>query len=282
MGQVLLEALHMRTSLLVVSSVLTLAACQFEAHVGGSGNPQTPVNANTGTPVPAPVPDPNAVATNPTPTTTTPTPGAHNTHNPLTGVKVGAANPAPPFDPRVRPQFNTVGVGGQVPLVPNQTDFGGTRMESDSMVGLVYFLPNAADKLPDLGTVQPTYKLFNRTFSVGPQSFVGFNVASGAPRNTNFAVRYTGSFNVAKAGDYSLYLESKEGARLTIDGAVAIDNDGVHGRTYKNADFTWTAGAHTIMVDYFAGTTNDIALELWVSPKGLADGARVWSPQVSF
>lgn len=268
----------MRTTLLVVSSALVLTACQFEAHVGGGGGPapQTPVNANAPTPAPAPVADGT-----PAPTTNDPA-SSRGMKNPLAGVKVGAPNPAPAFDPRVRPSFSVAGVGAAIPVVLNATDFGSTKPETDSLVGLVYFLPGPVDKLPDLGTVQPTYKLYQRIFSVGPQAFVGFNQSSGAPRNTNFAVRYTGSFNVTKAGDYTMYIDSKEGARLTIDNKLAIDNDGVHGRTFKNTDLTLAEGSHTIVLDYFAGVTNDVALSLFISPKGVADSAKVWSPQVAF
>ena len=255
----------MRISLIAIP--LFLAACQFEAHMGsgGSAPPQTPVDAP---PLPAPLPGDGTV--------TTP-PGV--TENPLAGVTVGAPTPAPPFDPRV-PELNVVGANAAIPLVTNDTAFGSPRRDSDSLNGFVYFLPNPTDRLPDLNTIQPTYRMFSRLFSVGPQPFAGFNGPNG-PRNTNFAVRYTGSFTVAKAGVYSLYLDSKEGARLTIDGKVAIDNDGVHGRTFKNADFTWTDGSHTIALDYFTNT-NDVVLELFVAPKGNASMTRVWSPQVSF
>jgi hypothetical protein len=267
----------MRTFLIAVSLPLALAACQFEAHVGGGGNPppQTPVNV-----APAPAPVPNGGTATPTPT---PTPAdGRSLQNPLAGVKIGAPNPPPPFDPRIRPQLNLTSANAAVPLVTNNTDFGSAKMDSDSLVGLVYLLPNAVDRLPDLNATQPTYRMFARTFAVGPQAFVGFNAPNGgAPRNSNFAVRYTGSFNVAKAGDYSLYLDSKEGSRLSIDGKVVIDNDGVHGRTFKNADFTWTEGAHTITLEYFA-VTNDVALELFVAPKGVAEKTMVWTPQVNF
>ncbi len=266
------------SSTLALAFAILITACQFEAHIGGAGNPQTPVANNAPDPAPTPAPTPGGT----TPTNPTNPPDGRGTVNPLAGVKVGAPNPAPPFDPRVRPQVVVSGLGGAIPLVPNTTDFGSAKPETDSLVGLVYYLPGPADRLPDFSTIQPTYKLFSRMFSVGPQSFVGFNSPNGAPRNANFAVHYEGAFNVAKAGDYSLYLESKEGARLSVDGKVVIDNDGVHGRTYKNANLSWTDGAHKIAVDYFAGTSNDVALELWVSPKGAADSAKVWSPQVGF
>ncbi len=264
----------MRTSLIAIP--LLLAACQFEAHMGSGGTapPQTPANTP---PVPAPVPNGDATVTTPT---TPADPRA--TVNPLAGVTIGTPTPAPPFDPRVRPQLNLTSANAAIPLVTNNTDFGSAKLDSDSLSGLVYFLPNAPDRLPDLGTIQPTYRMFTRLFSVGPQTFAGFNAPNGgAPRNTNFAVRYAGSFTVAKAGDYSLYLDSKEGSRLSIDGKVVIDNDGVHGRTFKNADFTWTDGAHTIALDYFANTS-DVALELFIAPKGKPAATRVWSPQVSF
>ena len=43
----------------------------------------------------------------------------------------------------------------------------------------------------------------------------------------DFAVRYTGEFDVARAGSHTFHLTSDDGSRLYIDGQLVIDNDGM-------------------------------------------------------
>ncbi|MFI0845722.1 galactose oxidase-like domain-containing protein [Mesorhizobium sp. IMUNJ 23232] len=70
----------------------------------------------------------------------------------------------------------------------------------------------------------------------------------------NFAVRYKSAFDVQEGGQHSFYLGSDDGARLYIDGRLAIDNDGVHGRVDLSTTVYLSAGAHTLEVRYFDST----------------------------
>lgn len=69
----------------------------------------------------------------------------------------------------------------------------------------------------------------------------------------DFAVRYTGEFDVARTGSHTFHLTSDDGSRLYIDGQLVIDNDGMQAATQKTATLQLSAGIHDIKVEYFEG-----------------------------
>lgn len=77
------------------------------------------------------------------------------------------------------------------------------------------------------------------------RSFGGSRIAD------NFAVRWSGLLRVPAEGQWTFYLESDDGSRLTIDGEILIDHGGLHGMTEKTGLRTLSAGDHPIVVDYF-------------------------------
>ena len=97
--------------------------------------------------------------------------------------------------------------------------------------------------------------------NIQPQSFtVGF------PGVTNrfewFAIDCRGRIMLPQAGTYLFRLTSDDGSRLHIDGREVIDNDGVHGPDWKEAEVTLAAGIHDVRVQYFQGPREDVALVL--------------------
>ena len=101
--------------------------------------------------------------------------------------------------------------------------------------------------------------------NIQPQSFtVGF------PGVTNrfewFAIDYRGRIMLPQAGTYLFRLTSDDGSRLHIDGREVIDNDGVHGPDWKEAEVTLAAGIHDVRVQYFQGPREDVALVLEWGP----------------
>lgn len=277
-----------RAKLACVSLVgfFVLGACTFEARVGGGTS--TPNNVATAAPpatatAPAPAPTPITTATTAPTTTATPPvtlPPVGRTivsRNPLDPTKVAPPNPPPPAGFKWNVPVRNVGTL-PAPVVPSQTEFGGPKADTDSLTGYVYFLPGPVQRLPDFDAMQPTYKLYTRTFAIGPAQIRGFPNPSGSgTRSTDFAIRYDGNFNVSQAGPVTLHFASEHGARVSIDGALVFDSDGVHGPEYLQKDVSWTAGVHTIRVEYFLSSTSEATLGLWVQkPNGLS---QIWSPQ---
>jgi len=83
---------------------------------------------------------------------------------------------------------------------------------------------------------------------------------------TDFVSRHTGLLTVATAGSYTLYLNSDDGSRLYLDGALAINDDGSHGMTEKSATLTLAAGAHALRVEYFQGGGGKGLVMSWAGP----------------
>jgi len=79
--------------------------------------------------------------------------------------------------------------------------------------------------------------------------------------------RYSGFLNIPGADVYEFALTSDDGSRLTIDGTVVVDNDGLHGAQRKRGVIALAEGPHAIVVEYFNKTGNS-ELELLMAPAG--------------
>lgn len=67
----------------------------------------------------------------------------------------------------------------------------------------------------------------------------------------NFAVRWTGVVLIREAGDYSFSINSDDGSKLFIDGALVADADGNHEMQEERGTVTLTPGQHDIRVQYY-------------------------------
>src|SRR3954464_14245198 len=84
--------------------------------------------------------------------------------------------------------------------------------------------------------------------------------------NDNFQSTVLANLNAATAGSYAFRITSDDGSKLSIDGAVVIDHDGLHGDTSKEGTVTLTAGSHALRIDYIeAGGGQVLKLE-WKAP----------------
>jgi len=73
-------------------------------------------------------------------------------------------------------------------------------------------------------------------------------------RPDDFGYVFTGFLKVPAAGDYTFVLDSDDGSRLSIDGRVVLDYDGIHGvGSPRTATVRLTAGRRPIRLDYFQG-----------------------------
>ena len=73
------------------------------------------------------------------------------------------------------------------------------------------------------------------------------------PKDTDFGIRFVGSFEVKNSGAYTFALSSDDGSVLWIDGEKRIDNDGSHGTVTKRATVQLEAGWHPIQVCFWQG-----------------------------
>ncbi|NCG12645.1 MAG: hypothetical protein GWP38_04805 [Planctomycetia bacterium] len=73
------------------------------------------------------------------------------------------------------------------------------------------------------------------------------------PRDTNFGLRFTGEFSVAKKGEFTFTLSSDDGSVLWIQNKKLIDNDGNHGTVTKRGTLTLESGWHEIELCFWQG-----------------------------
>lgn len=96
------------------------------------------------------------------------------------------------------------------------------------------------NKLPNFAELKP----------VAQGETSGFDVTF-VPNKDNFALRFQGTINLTRDGDYRFQLSSDDGSRLFIDGQQVVDHDGIHAPGTKDGSTKLKAGRHTITVDYF-------------------------------
>jgi hypothetical protein len=72
--------------------------------------------------------------------------------------------------------------------------------------------------------------------------------------NDDIAAEFYGKVKIRTAGDYWFCTNSDDGSRMWIDGALAVDNGGLHGmRQYCKYYPNFPAGTHMIKGDFFQG-----------------------------
>ena len=82
-----------------------------------------------------------------------------------------------------------------------------------------------------------------------------------------FAARETGFLEVSIPGRYKLSLRSKDGAKLWLDGALLVNNGGIHPLRERIKAVTLTAGLHTLRVESFANTGVAGLILSWSGPR---------------
>jgi hypothetical protein len=88
-----------------------------------------------------------------------------------------------------------------------------------------------------------------------------------ATRPDDFGFVFVGKLIVPEDGEYTFRLDSDDGSRLTIDGKVIVEYDGIHGTGRpKRGIATLTAGRHDFRVDYFQGSYGKGLLLDWSGP----------------
>lgn len=117
-------------------------------------------------------------------------------------------------------------------------------------------------KLPDFSQLKPkaTGKLKANRPDIG--------VHKG--KRDQFAIRFSGTIEIPVDGEFEFTLASDDGSRLTIDGKVVIDHDGIHGMGAKNGKVKLAEGTYPFLLDYFEAAGGE-ELELSWSGPGFKD-----------
>ncbi len=112
-----------------------------------------------------------------------------------------------------------------------------------------------------------SYLVYDGSFNQLP-NFAGLTpIASGSSTTIRlsvtsqvdtFALVFTNTLNAPSAGDYEFFTSSDDGSRLYIDGALVVDNDGLHGTVTVTGSAFLSAGNHTLRVEFFEKTGGQV------------------------
>jgi len=89
---------------------------------------------------------------------------------------------------------------------------------------------------------------------------------SGRLQDTNYFMRFSGYINVPTNGSYTFYLNSDDGSKLWLDGALLVNNDGVHGAQEVSGVTNLAGGMHSLVVGYFQAGGNQSLSVSWSGP----------------
>ncbi|WP_158559120.1 fibronectin type III domain-containing protein [Deminuibacter soli] len=118
-----------------------------------------------------------------------------------------------------------------------------------------YYETNVISVLPDFTTLAATKTGQINNFLFTPQN-----------RTTNVAFNYTGNIKIATAGTYTFYTSSDDGSALYIDGALVVNNDGLHATQEKSGTKVLSAGFHTIRVGFFQQGGGEVLTVSYAGP----------------
>jgi mono/diheme cytochrome c family protein len=86
--------------------------------------------------------------------------------------------------------------------------------------------------------------------------------------DNGWGVRFSGYIEIPADGEYRFWLNSDDGSRLSIDGAVVVDNDGDHAPVEKTGKVTLKRGPHPLEVVFFQGAGGAEFTATWRPPGG--------------
>ncbi len=263
-------------------------ACEFRVGTDKAKTPANTSNTTTTTtaapaPTPVPTPQPNqsrlarlaasmnrrTLAGSGTPSSpgTTPTPATTPTTTPTTPPTVpttpGSVTPPPaPADP----------------FMQGANSFGNGTPADGTFKGSVFFLTAAPQKVPALDNLTPNTILFTKELNVANKEFTEGFPGADPKRVENFAIRYEAPLNVSKEATYTFRIVADDGAILSIDDTVIVNNDGIHAATEKTGAAHLIPGLHYMRLDYVQGTSKTVALQAFVKPEGGTE--RLLGPQL--
>ncbi len=110
----------------------------------------------------------------------------------------------------------------------------------------IHFYEGDWNKLPDFKSL--TAKENGVTNIVSPGKYLG---------KERYGVVMDGYIQLPVDDVYKFYLSSDDGSVLYVDGALSIDNDGLHGMTERECTLALATGFHSIRIEFFEKTGGD-------------------------
>ncbi len=134
---------------------------------------------------------------------------------------------------------------------------GGQSVVPDGLSArLTYqYFEGAWTNLPDFSALQP----------VAEGIVNNFNLSVGGAVN-QYGLQYAGQLAIETAGEYTFYVRSNDGTKLSIADQLIVDNDGRHGAIEKQGSVSLVAGVHPIELSYFQNGGSEALEVFWSGP----------------
>ena len=140
-------------------------------------------------------------------------------------------------------------------------------MPGHGLIGQVYVPGGPIHQMPDFDLLTSVYTFVTANLDVPNRVYTeGFPTPEMQYVVEDFAIRFRGQLAIDTPGLYHFGLYSDDGAKLYIDGALVVDNDGIHGPKGEKGIITLTAGTHPVEIHYFQGPRHSIALQWYYQP----------------
>ena len=123
-----------------------------------------------------------------------------------------------------------------------------------------YIIHDNPSELPDLSPLDPEESGVVADISLP-------DITPGGNYNY-YALRLSSRLLIETQGEYTFYLNSKDGSKLWIDDMLIIDNDGLHNAQEKRFTLFLSEGEHALKIAYF-NTDHDALLELRYQGPGI-------------
>lgn len=93
----------------------------------------------------------------------------------------------------------------------------------------------------------------------------GFNL-NERNRDDFYGFVFSAIIDIPQSGNYTFYTTSDDGSRLSVDGTMLVNNDGLHPPVTQQGTMGLTAGRHELVVEFFERTRGDSLLVEWKGP----------------
>ena len=120
--------------------------------------------------------------------------------------------------------------------------------------------------LPDFDSLTP----------VATGTVPGFDISLRL-RDSQYGFRFTGSIQVISDDTYTFYTNSDDGSQLFIDGALVVDNDGLHPPEQASGQIALVSGSYDITVTFFEQGGGEVLGVSWSNTDNVQHGG---SPHV--
>ncbi len=126
--------------------------------------------------------------------------------------------------------------------------------------GLLYsHYKGSWDNIPDFAALKPV--------EAGVAAVITSNLPTVAKDEANFGLRFTGHIAIPKTGEWTFTTKSDDGSKLSIDGKLIVNNDGIHPPTEQSGKVTLSEGPHAITVDFHQGGAGHELTAYWEGPE---------------